>query len=498
MGGGPFLQLSGIQKHFGVVHALREANFEVERGEIHALVGENGSGKTTLMRILIGDITADEGEMRFDGASTRWSRPAEAERAGIGLVYQEPNLAPDLTVAENVLMGRLPRRTWGVVHWRQVSRQVAALTEETGIRLQPRRFVRDLSPDQRQLVEIAKVAAARPSLIALDEPTASLTGDEVELMFRLLRKFRDDGRAVILITHRLQEVFELCDRVTVLRDGQTRGVLEVKETDQDEIIRLMVGRELGEVHRTPQRQGELTLEVRSLTRAPTLHDISLNVRSGEIVGIAGLVGAGRSALIRTIFGLRKPQAGEILIEQRPVKIRSPRDAISAGMGLVPEDRRQSGLCLDMSITENIALADYARRRLAGVVKSSKARRHANSLVSSLAIRTRSSESPVRTLSGGNQQKVVLARWLTREPRILILDEPTRGIDVGSKAEIYQILDRLASQGVALLVSSSELPELLTLCDRIYAMYRGTLVAEFHRAEATEEAVARAIAGAVAS
>ena len=496
MAGRPFLELRGIQKHFGVVHALRGADFEVERGEIHGLVGENGSGKTTLMRILIGDITADEGEMRFDGASTQWSGPAEAERAGIGLVYQEPNLAPDLTVAENVLMGHLPRR-WGVIHWRTVSRQVAALTQETGIRLQPRRFVRDLSPDQRQLVEIAKVAAARPLLIALDEPTASLTGDEVELMFRLLRRLRDEGRAVILITHRLKEVFELCDRVTVLRDGQTRGVLGVKETDQDEIIRLMVGRELGEVHRTPHRQGEVTLEVRSLTRAPTLHDISLNVRSGEIVGIAGLVGAGRSALVRTLFGLRQPQAGEILIEQRPVTIRSPRDAISAGMGLVPEDRRQTGLCLDMSITENIALVDYARRRLAGVINSGEARKHASSLVSSLAIRTRSSESPVRTLSGGNQQKVVLARWLTREPRILILDEPTRGIDVGSKAEIYQILDQLAAQGVALLVSSSELPELLTLCDRIYAMYRGMIVAEFDRDAATEEAIARAIAGALA-
>ena len=492
-----FLRLSGIDRRFGPVRALRGAHLEVEQGEIHALVGENGSGKTTLMRILTGDLEPDAGELLFDGRPAHWRGPAEARAAGIGLVYQEPNLAPDLTVAENVFMGQLPNR-WGRVDWRLTTRRFAKLAAETGIRLAPRVFVRDLSPDQRQLVEIAKVVATKPRLIALDEPTASLTADQVEMLFALLRRFRDQGVAVIFISHRLREVFKLCDRATVLRDGETRQTLEVSETNEDEIIRLMVGRELGQVHRTTQEPGEHALEIRSLTRGAILRDISLHVRRGEIVGIAGLVGAGRSALVRTLFGLRHPDVGEVLIAGRPVRVRSPRDAIAAGMGLVPEDRRQTGLCVDMSVMENIALVDYSRRPLPSLVNMKASRRQADTLVQDLGIRARSRDSKVSTLSGGNQQKVVLARWLAREPKILILDEPTRGIDVGSKAEIYQLLDALAARGVALLVSSSELPELLTLCDRIYAMYRGALVAEFDRAAANEEAIARAIAGAVAS
>jgi ABC-type sugar transport system ATPase subunit len=491
------LRLHNIRKHFGVVHALRGAELEVKHGEIHALVGENGSGKTTLMRILIGDIRPDEGELDFDGRAAWWTGPAEARAAGIGLVYQEPNLAPDLTIAENIFMGQLPRRL-GRVEWRALSRQFEALCDETGIPLSARRFVRELSPDERQLVEIAKVVAMRPRLIALDEPTASLTDDQVEIVFAMLSRFRDEGRSVILITHRLREVFRLCDRTTVLRDGETRSTLRVAETDDDAIIRLMVGRELGQVHRSYQEPGAAALEVRSLTRGKTLRDISLRVHHGEIVGIAGLVGAGRSALVRTLFGVRHADSGHVLIDGSPVSVRSPREAISAGMGIVPEDRRQSGLCLDMSITENIAFSDYGVRRLASLVRLGENRRRAHALVQQLSIRTPGAERRVRTLSGGTQQKVVLARWLAREPKVLILDEPTRGIDVGSKAEIYKLLDQLAARGVALLISSSELPELLTLCDRIYAMYRGALVAEFSRAEATEEAIARAISGVLAA
>ena len=492
-----FLELRGVNKRFGPVHALRDAQLEVERGEIHAVVGENGSGKTTLMRILNGDLAADSGEMTLEGQPFSWTRPAAARAAGIGVVYQEPNLSPDLTVAENVFMGRLPNR-WGRVDWRLMSRRFTELAADTGITLSSRARVRDLSPDRRQLVEIAKVVAASPRLIALDEPTASLTEDQVNLLFSLLRRFRDDGLAVIFISHRLREIFTLCDRATVLRDGETRSTLKVAEADEDEIIRLMVGRELAKVHRTPQKPGAPTLEIRSLSRGQTLRNIHLHVRRGEIVGIAGLVGAGRSALFRTLIGLREPDAAEVLVDREPVRIRSPRDAIGAGMALVPEDRRLSGLCLDMSITENIALVEYAHRMPASVVNRTEAQQRAKGLMADLAIRARSHESKVRTLSGGNQQKVVLARWLAKEPRILLLDEPTRGIDVGSKAEIYQLLDRLAARGVALLVSSSELPELLTLCDRIYAMYRGELVAEFDRATATEEALARAIAGTLAA
>ena len=368
-----FLELHGIDKHFGSVHALREAQLEVERGEIHAVVGENGSGKTTLMRILTGDIAPERGVMTFDGQPASWTGPAAARAAGIGLVYQEPNLSPDLTVAENVFMGQLPSR-WGRVDWRLMSRRFSELAADTGIGLSPRAYVRDLSPDRRQLVEIAKVVAAEPRLIALDEPTASLTEDQVDLLFALLRRFRDQGRAVIFITHRLREIFTLCDRATVLRDGETRSTLKVAEADEDEIIRLMVGRELGQVHRTPQEPGAPALEIRSLTRGKTLRNVSLHVRRGEIVGIAGLVGAGRSALFRTLVGLREPDTAEILVGRRPVRIRSPRDAIGVGMALVPEDRRQSGLCLDMSVTENIALVEYGHSALASVVNRSESRR----------------------------------------------------------------------------------------------------------------------------
>ena len=490
---GALLQIEGLDKHFGVVHALRGATLDVRAGEIHALVGENGSGKTTMMRILVGDIESDSGSIRFAGEDARWSDPARARAAGIGLVYQEPNLAYDLTVAENAFMGQLPRRR-GRVDWRELSRRFLALAEQTGFQLDGRRPVRLLSPDQRQLVEIMKVVAARPRLIALDEPTASLTQDQVAALFALLKQLAADGCAVILITHRLREVFTLCTRATVLRDGETRAVLDVAATDQDEIIRLMVGRELGQVQRTEQVPGDVVLEIRNLSRGKVLHDVSLHVRRGEVVGLAGLVGAGRSALVRTVFGLRRADSGEVLVGGEPVVIRSPRDAIAAGLGLGPEDRRLSGLCLDMSVSENIALVDYAHRSLAGMVSHARSREIADGLIQDISIRTRDSDARVKTLSGGNQQKVVLARWLARAPRVLVLDEPTRGIDVGAKAEIYQLLDRLAGEGMGLLVSSSELPELLTLCDRIYAVYRGRLVAEFDRETATEEAIARACAG----
>ena len=492
----PFVALHGISKRFGAVQALRGASLEVRRGEIHGLVGENGSGKSTLMRILVGDVAPDDGELTIEGRHARWGG-ATAREAGIGLVHQEPNLAPDLTVAENVFMGRLPRRR-GCVRRRELAARFAEVAGTTGMRIDPRRLVRGLTPDQRQIVEIAKVVATSPRLIALDEPTASLTGDEVGLLFRLLARMRDEGCAVILITHRLKELFEICDRTTVLRDGQTRETLDVRATSEDEVIRLMVGRDLAETNRAPQSPGASALEVRSLSRGSALRDISLEVRAGEIVGIAGLVGAGRSALIRTLFGLRPGYTGEIRVAGEAVSIRSPRDAIGAGMGVIPEDRRGWGLCLDMSIAENIALSAYGHSRLVAPVNTGGVRRQGNQLVRDLSIRTRSVDTPVRNLSGGNQQKVVLARWLAHDLRVLILDEPTRGIDVGSKAEIYRILDSLAARGLAILVSSSELPELLALCDRIYAMYYGALVAEFKRDEASEESIARAISGAVAA
>jgi rhamnose transport system ATP-binding protein len=488
----PFLQVHGLDKRFGAVQALDGAHLEVNRGEIHGLVGENGSGKTTMMRILAGDIMPDAGEVRIGGEQLAFGDPRLSRSLSIGVVYQEPNLGPDLTIAENVFMGRLPKRR-GRVDSQELRDQTLALSAETGIRLEPDHYIRDLSPDQRQMVEIAKVVAASPSLMAFDEPTAALTSDQVETLFNLLRRLRDAGRAIIMITHRLQEVFTLADRATILRDGLTRSTLEVADTDEDEIVRLMVGRELKKAHRTATEVGEVRLDVQSLNRGSVLRDVSLSARSGEIVGLSGLVGAGRSALFRTLFGLRRFESGSVSIDGRAVELSSPRDAIRAGMGLVPEDRRQAGLCMDMSLAENIALGTYAAQSLVSMINLREIRAEATRQIRDIGIQTPGTESPVGTLSGGNQQKVVLARWLALEPRLLLLDEPTRGIDVGAKAEIYELLDQLAKRGVCLLVSSSELPELLTLCDRIYAMYRGRIVAEFTRQDATEEKLARAIA-----
>lgn len=493
----PALRLAGIEKRFGAVRALRGARLEAVPGEIHALLGENGSGKTTLMRILEGDLRPDAGSLELDGSQVSFPAPADARRAGIGVVHQEPHLAPHLTVAENVLMGRLPRHG-GAVDWRAVERSTRSGLDALGLGLDPRARVDSLSPDRRQLVEIARVLTAEPRVIALDEPTASLTEDQVGNLFGLLGRLCAQGCLIVYITHRLREIFALCDRVSVLRDGETRATVRVEDADEDSLIRLMVGRELGNVKRTPATPaGAPRLEVRGLSRGAVLHDIDLSVRGGEIVGIAGLVGAGRSALIRTLFGLRRAEAGTIEVGGRPLRADGPKAALRRGMALVPEDRLRSGLCLQLSIRENIALSDYGARPMLSRVRLRGHRQRAQRLMSELDIRAAGPEARLATLSGGNQQKVVLARWLSDELGVLVLDEPTRGIDVGAKAQIYELLDALAHRGTALLVSSSDLPELLTLCDRIYAMYRGRLVAHFTREQATEEGLARAIAGAAA-
>lgn len=491
------LELREITKRFGPVVALRGATLAAERGEIHALLGENGSGKTTLMRVLEGGLAPDDGEVIIEGQSRELASLSEVRATGIGVVSQHPASALDLTVGENVLMGRLPRRR-GLVDRATLRRESASALAEIGADLDPGTPVSRLSPDQRQLVEIARVVSARPWLLALDEPTASLTADQVERLFAVLRRLRDEGCLIIYISHRLREIFDLCDRVTVLRDGETRATLPVADADTDTLVRLMVGRELGATERTwASEPGKSALELRGLSRGDVLRDVSLDVRAGEIVGIAGLVGAGRSALIRTIYGLRRPDGGEVLIDGEPVFLDSPRAAIARGIVLVPEDRHESGLCLDLSIAENIALGRYGRRSLVSLTRARAARGTTERLMRELEIRAAGPEVATRLLSGGNQQKVALARWLAERPHVLILDEPTRGIDVGAKAEIYRLLDSLAADGIAVLVSSSELPELLTLCDRIYAMYRGRLVAHFSHDEATEEAIAAAIAGAAA-
>lgn len=489
----PVLQMNDICKEYGAVRALNGANFEVRGGEIHALLGENGSGKTTLMRVLQGDVQTSSGTIRVEGKHITLRRPKDARKLGIGLVYQEPNLGPDLTVGENIMMGKLPGNG-KFVKAARIKQAATMVIDDIGFPLNANDRVSSLSPDQRQLVEIARVAAGNPSILALDEPTASLTGDQVEVLFKYLRRLRDHGCAIIYISHRLHEVIDLCDRVTVLRDGTSRGTELVSETNENELIKLMVGRELGQVHRTNQVAGSHKLETRKVSRGNVLHSIDIKVSEGEIVGIAGLVGAGRSALLRTLFGLRRIDSGQILIDGVEVDIHQPRHAIQLGMGLVPEDRLLSGLCMDLTIRENISLPAYGIRGLRGLARIGASQETAALYINNLPIKASGPASLARELSGGNQQKVVLARWLSRDTRLLLLDEPTRGVDVGAKAEIYRLLDGLAGDGVAMLLSSSELPELLTLCDRIYAMYKGRIVAEFSRELATEEGLARAISG----
>ncbi len=487
------LQMRGISKQFDGVRALDAADLDVRWGEIHGLLGENGSGKTTLVRILQGDVRPESGTICIDGDVVDVSDPKTARRLGIGVAYQEPFLGPNLTVGENILMGRLaPRR--GIVGKERMHRHATEVIENVGFGLRSRDVVSMLPPDQRQLVEISRLAAGKPRIFALDEPTASLSGDQVEILFRYLRRMRDEGCAVIYISHRLDEVLELCQRVTVLRDGKNSSdSVETHETDEGQLIRLMVGRDLTSVQRSSLSPGKPALEGIHISSSD-LRDVDISVNSSEIIGIAGLAGSGRSALIQALYGLRSIHAGEVRVDGRPAELDSPEHAIRLGLGLVPEDRRLSGLCMDLSVCENIALGAYGSRRLISGARLKNNLSVAQELISTLSIKAAGVRSPVRELSGGNQQKVVFARWLSRDTRILLLEEPTRGIDVGAKAEVYRLLDELAADGVAILVSSAELPELLTICDRIYAMYRGAIVKEFSREGATEEALAHAISG----
>ena len=494
----PLLRMAGIAKHFPGVQALDEVTLEVRAGEVHALVGENGAGKSTLLKILAGAQSPDSGTISFAGKSVELVSPLHAQQHGIVTIYQEFNLVPSQSIAENVFIGREPGRA-NFVNWREMARRTAALTGRLGLDLDPMALVRDLSVAEQQMVEIARALSMESRLIVMDEPTSALSETEVEKLFRIVRDLRDHGLGVIFVTHRLEEVIALCDRYTVLRDGKLAGSGDVAGTSVDDIIRLMVGRSVDSLfqRRDGEEPGDVALSVAGLNRSRTaqdphateLHDVSLSVRRGEILGLAGLVGAGRTELARAIFGADPIDGGTVAIDGRPVAIRSPRDAIRHGIGLVPEDRKQQALFLALAIRPNISITalDRLRRWREFVDEGAEAALIAE-FQRKLNIRMTGPEQPVSNLSGGNQQKVVLARWLALQPQVLIVDEPTRGIDVGAKAEVHQLLYDMARSGIAVIAISSELPEVMTISDRIVTMREGRVTGEIARADATEEAL----------
>jgi ABC-type sugar transport system ATPase subunit len=487
----PVLRAEGLSKRFGPVHALRDVTLDVRAGEVLALLGENGAGKSTLLKILSGDHVPDAGRVLLDGVPADVSSPRAAHAAGLRVIAQEPEIIPHVSVAENIYVGALPARG-RLFDRRALLERTRAELERFGFAavLDATALGERLSPAQRQLVEVLRALIADVRVIAFDEPTSSLSDHEVDALFALIARLRSQGVAVIYVSHRMKEIFRIADRVAVLRDGALVGERPLAETDEPELVRMMVGRELGQMYaRERGAVGDVVLEVDGVT-TDDVRDVSLDVRAGEVVALAGLVGAGRTELARALVGDVPIRSGEVRVGGRPVRLRSPRDAVRAGIGLAPEERKAEALLLKRSIRDNISLAILDRIRRARFVRREEERRVAQRYADALRIRTPSIERDVSTLSGGNQQKTVLARWLARQPRVLILDEPTRGVDVGAKAEIYAIIDRLASDGVALLVISSDLPEVLGIADRVLVMQGGRITGALAHAEATEERILR--------
>lgn len=492
----PILRMQGIGKSFPGVRALDDVNFEILPGEVHALMGENGAGKSTLMKILAGAYQADSGQIFLDGQPVTIHSPQEATKLRIEIIYQEFNLVPQLTVAENIFLGREPSAALpGWLDGKKMHDNAQTLMDGLGANLDVRTRVSKLSVAMQQMVEIAKATSRKSRILVMDEPSATLTEHELENLYRLIRQLKEDGVSIVYISHRMDEVFSICDRITVLRDGKTVGTKAKDEVSPDELIRMMVGRTLEDnFPKVTAEVGATVLEVQNLTREPTVHDVSFKVNAGEVVALAGLVGSGRTEIARCIFGADPYDSGKVSFGGKPLLAHGPKGAIKAGIGLVTEDRKGQGLILDLTVRENTTLAALPSLTRFGFVEKGRERTVTQDYIKSLDIRTPSGEQRVKNLSGGNQQKVVLSKWLLTQSKLLILDEPTRGIDVGAKVEIYQLMNRLTSQGIGILMISSELPEVLGMADRILVMREGRLVGELSRAEATQERIGELAVG----
>ena len=485
---GHLLRLSGISKAFAGVQALRDVSFDLRAGEVHALVGENGAGKSTLIKIVTGAHQPDEGELEIQGRPIVDNDPVRARKLGIAAIYQQPALFPDLSVTENIALGLEPGGLWRRVRWKARRARAKQLLDRIGAKIDPEIEVRRLSMPQQQLVEIARALGSDARIVIMDEPTASLSDTEVDHLFRVIRELKQQGVGIIYISHRLEELPEVADRVTALRDGRLVGTRGIGEVTRGDLIRMMVGRELASVFpKIEVAIGETLFEVKNLScREAGIENASFSVREGEILGLSGLVGAGRTELARVLFGLTPADSGEIRLRGKTVRIDSPGKAVALGIAYVPEDRRRHGVVLDMSVATNTTLATLREVSRFGLIHFGLERIVAERYVGRLGVKAASIEAPVGSLSGGNQQKVALARWLAADPVVLILDEPTQGVDVGAKSEIHKLMGELVSRGMAVVMISSELPEILGMSDRIAVMHAGTVVGVVDRAHANQE------------
>lgn len=494
----PVLKMEGISKTFSGTTVLKNVDIELYPGEVHALMGENGAGKSTLMKILAGIHSPDEesGAITYKGEQVNWKDPLTARKMGIGVIHQELNLSPNLSISENILMGTsFPKNRLGMVKWEQVHSQAQEVLTSMDSELKPETLVSALSVAQQQIVEIARALSYKAEVLIMDEPTASLTDKEIDRLFTIINDLRNQGVAIVYISHRMEEIFKVSDRYTVLRDGECIRSGPITETNPDHLVSLMVGRDLKDLFQRgasqyvkTDKQYKPVIEVKNLSDSTFVKNLSFKIYPGEIVGFAGLIGAGRTELVRSIFGVSDILQGEVLIDGKKVSIKSPIDAIKNGIALVPESRKEQGLFLDMSVKENILMADLQMFTKKGTINWRGLDRIARDYIRNLNIRAASPDQAISGLSGGNQQKAVIARWLSVNPKVLLLDEPTRGVDIGAKTEIHKIISELADAGLAVLMISSELPEVLGVSDRIFVMHEGRITGELEKKEATQEKI----------
>ncbi len=491
----PALELIAVAKSFGAVVALSDGELRLDSGSIHALVGENGAGKSTLVKIIAGLYRPDRGDYLLDGRAVDFHTTAQAKDAGVAVIYQEPTLFPDLTVAENIFVGRQPRGRLGLIDRSAMRAQSRELFAQLGVPIDPDRLAEGLSIADQQIIEIAKAISIDARVLIMDEPTAALSGVEVDRLFTVARSLRDRGAAILFISHRFDEVFALCDRITVMRDGQYIATHATGDTTVDAIVREMVGRDIAHLFpKVAAPIGATVLRVAGLSSAGVFRDVSFEVRAGEIVALSGLVGAGRTEIARAVFGIDRYDSGTVELLGQPLRPGDPMASIDAGIAFVPEDRRKQGLVMDLSVARNATLT--LRHSLARFGIISGAREHHEAAIWTTRLQVKGGlDAEVSTLSGGNQQKVVLAKWLATEPKLLIVDEPTRGIDIGTKAEVHRLLSDLAGRGIAIIMISSELPEVLGMADRVIVVREGAITAQLDRAEATPESVMRAATAA---
>jgi len=486
-----YLEMKDIYKRFKGVEALKGVSFALRKGEVHALVGENGAGKSTLMKILIGMLKADSGEIFIDGKKVNFTSMKDALNCGISMIFQEFNSVPHMTVADNIYLGREPYNKYKCVDYKKMHDDTRAVLKKMGVDIKPRDLVASLTVAKVQLVEIAKAISLNSDVIIMDEPTSALSETEIDNLFRIVRELADEGKAIVFISHKIDEIYRICDRITVLRDGNFIGTDLVKNVSVDRLIMMMVDRKIDEMYPKEYAEiGEPMFEVRNLTRKGEFENISFHLRKGEILGIAGLMGAGRTELAESIFGMRKLDRGEIYVRGKKVNIKQPKDAIRLGIMMVPEDRKKTGLILKLSVKENILLSDLKKCMASFYITKKLEKQNVDKYSKILEIKMSDENQIVSALSGGNQQKVVVAKALFPDPDIIILDEPTRGIDVKTKAEIHALMSKLAQQGKAVIMISSEMPEILGISDRIIVLHEGKLTGELMREEASQEAVLR--------